>query len=363
MSVRSDPPKSTLIPWHNTGRPWSRIHIDFAGPTDNNYYFIVTDSFSKWPEVFRRKTITSKFSVSTLREVFARFGLPDVIVSDNGTQFTSCVFQDFVNQNGIRHIATAVAHPASNGAAERSVGSFKNGLKAALLYQKSQSRSVNVDMILQRYLFDYRITPHITTGETPSKLMFGRVVKNRFDLMRPLTTENRADKMVESQIKNFRGRRDESSDLNNEVMVRDYTNTSHKQWASAKIHEVLGPRNYLCKLTNGKIVKRHVNQIIRCKKNYIEPIQNDSNSTHVNQQNCNKVKIPIDYKAIVGKQPDATTQNIVNEEISNEIELDGCLPALFENVTVPAPVKNCNVSATPTGRPKRKIVPPKRLDL
>lgn len=70
--------------------------------------------------------------MNKLREVFARFGLPDTIVSDNGTQFTSELFQDFIRQNKIKNVTTAPAHPATNGAAENCVRSFKNGISAAL---------------------------------------------------------------------------------------------------------------------------------------------------------------------------------------------------------------------------------------
>lgn len=96
LSVRPDPPKALLIPWESSGKSWSRIHVDFAGPMDSNFYFVFTDSYSKWVEIFRTKSITTEFTVSKFREVFSRFGLVDTIVSDNGSQFTSKVFKEFI---------------------------------------------------------------------------------------------------------------------------------------------------------------------------------------------------------------------------------------------------------------------------
>lgn len=70
--------------------------MDFAGPIKNYYFFIVIDSYSKWVEDFKTKDITSNFVITKLREIFCRFGIPRMIVSDNGRQFVSSDFQNFV---------------------------------------------------------------------------------------------------------------------------------------------------------------------------------------------------------------------------------------------------------------------------
>ena len=44
-------PPTTFKPWSKTEQPWSRIHVDFAGPLEDFYYLIVVDSYSKWPEI------------------------------------------------------------------------------------------------------------------------------------------------------------------------------------------------------------------------------------------------------------------------------------------------------------------------
>ena len=72
---------------------------------------------------------TSNATVEKLQTVFATHGLPEVIVSDNGTAFTSEEFALFVQRNGIRHLTSAPYHPASNGLAERAVQTLKSALK------------------------------------------------------------------------------------------------------------------------------------------------------------------------------------------------------------------------------------------
>lgn len=66
--------------------PWSRIHIDYAGPKDDYYYFIIIDAYSGWPEIFVSKNApTSTSTIDAIKRVFSRFGLPLTIASENAT--------------------------------------------------------------------------------------------------------------------------------------------------------------------------------------------------------------------------------------------------------------------------------------
>ena len=87
IAAKASPVKFT--PWPKTDRPWLRLDIDFAGPIKGHNYLIVVDSFSKWPEMMKRKISTYSGTNRFLHELFSRFGIPDNIVSDNGTQFTA----------------------------------------------------------------------------------------------------------------------------------------------------------------------------------------------------------------------------------------------------------------------------------
>lgn len=149
QKTQESPEKSPLIPWVPTESAWKRIHIDFCGPINSFYLFIVIDSFSKWVEVFKTKEITSSFAIKKIREVICRFGLFDTLVSDNGRQFTSSEFRNFRKKNGIRHIFTAPGHPATNGQAENFVKALKKSLYANL----SSNNKVEFDTALHRTLY------------------------------------------------------------------------------------------------------------------------------------------------------------------------------------------------------------------
>ena len=101
-------------------------------------------------------TSTSSATVEKLRITFATNGLPEVVVTDNGSNFVNREFEDFLKQNGIRHIRTAPYHPASNGMTERAVQTFKEGMK--------KMNGGSVETRVSRFLARYRITPQTSAG-------------------------------------------------------------------------------------------------------------------------------------------------------------------------------------------------------
>jgi len=90
--------------------------------------------------------------VAILRKLCAQHGVPETIVSDNGTQFTSHEFREFCKANAFIHILSPPYHPQSNGRAERFVDTFKRDL----LKLRGEG---DVDKILDTFLMAYRTTP------------------------------------------------------------------------------------------------------------------------------------------------------------------------------------------------------------
>ena len=115
---RKSPPVAPSYPWAWPDRPWSRIHIDYAGPIEGKMFLVVVDVHSKWLDVHMTSSTTTSATLELLRRSFATLGLPEVVVSDNAANFTSEEFSSFMKKNGIKHIRTPPYHPASNGVAE-----------------------------------------------------------------------------------------------------------------------------------------------------------------------------------------------------------------------------------------------------
>ena len=99
QSVRNAPSTTYLHPWAWPDGPWKRVHVDFAGPFQGSMFMVLVDAYSKWLEVVPMASTTTEKTLEVLRGMFARYGLPDQIVSDNGPQFTSTEFDVFMKRN------------------------------------------------------------------------------------------------------------------------------------------------------------------------------------------------------------------------------------------------------------------------
>ena len=116
-------PKGPVKSWEWPEKPWTRLHIDHAGPLEGKTLLIGVDAHSKWIDAH---VVSSTAAINKLRTTFSIHGLPQTIVSDNGSVFK---FQEFLRQNGIEHVRSPPYHPSSNGLAERAVQTVKEGLK------------------------------------------------------------------------------------------------------------------------------------------------------------------------------------------------------------------------------------------
>ena len=254
QSTRHRPPPAPLHPWEWPERPWSRLHADYAGPFLGKMFLIVVDAYSKWLEVIPVSSATSLSTIEQFRSLFSVHGLPEVLVTDNGTVFTSSEFEDFMKRNGIRHVKSAPYHPASNGQAERAVQTFKENMK------KQSKDSLNTR--IARFLFSYRITPHTTTGTSPAELLFGRLPRSHLDLLKPTLAE-RVHKKQERQKENHDiHSKERKFHIGDAVFICDFPDRKH--WLSGKITSVQGPCSYLIELEDGRVVRRHVDHIRAC---------------------------------------------------------------------------------------------------
>ena len=262
------PPKASLHPWEWPSAPWERIHIDFAGPFLGHMFLIAVDAHSKWPEGHVMNTITASKTIDVLRQIFAQFGVVKQIISDNGMTFTSAEFQNFVKNNGIIHKTSAPWHPATQGLVERFVQTFKQAMKSALTDGGSLNQKITC------FLLQYRNAVHATTNESPAKLLLGRQLRSRLDLIKP----NIRDTVEKKQFEAFtEPKRSQFSEGEN-VMVRDYRENTNK-WTDAKITEKSGLLSY--KVTTGDQGKwrRHADQMVRTS---VEPTRPSENTSDVN---------------------------------------------------------------------------------
>lgn len=89
------PKEAPLYRWQWPGQPPSRLHIDYAGPNKGHVYLVVIDVHIKWMDVHIMKSTSSPATIEKLREIFTTHGLPDDIVNNNGSSFTSAGIRGF----------------------------------------------------------------------------------------------------------------------------------------------------------------------------------------------------------------------------------------------------------------------------
>ena len=98
---------------------------------------MVIDAYSKWPEVIEMSTgpsgVSAARTIEELRRIFTVHGLLHQIVSDNGPQFVSDQFAQFLKQNSIKHFRSSPYHPATNGLSERFIQTLKKSLELAMM--------------------------------------------------------------------------------------------------------------------------------------------------------------------------------------------------------------------------------------
>ena len=161
--MKQDPKLTPIHPWEYPEWPWQRVHIDFAG----RMFLIVVDAYSKWLEVLEMPNTTMQTTVDQLHSAFARWGIPQQVVSDNGPQFVSQEFDQFMSVNNIKHLKSSPYHPATNGLPEHFVQMLKQALKVSKCEEKSLQQH------LASFLLQYRNARHASTETSPALLMIG----------------------------------------------------------------------------------------------------------------------------------------------------------------------------------------------
>nr|XP_021183516.2 uncharacterized protein K02A2.6-like [Helicoverpa armigera] len=101
-AVRDAPPHAPLHPWEFPLHPWHRVHADFAD-CGGTRYLIMVDAYSKWIEAIAMRKTDAQATISAMRGIFSRFGLPSLLVTDNGPPFTSQEFKTFCKKNCMKH--------------------------------------------------------------------------------------------------------------------------------------------------------------------------------------------------------------------------------------------------------------------
>lgn len=184
--------------------PWQDLACDCMGPMPTGeQLFVIVDYYSRYLEAVAIRNVTPEAIIGALEPIFARFGFPFTLKTDNASYFKSQIFQNFLEEHGIVQINSPPLWPQANGEVERQNRTLLKSLKTAEIEGKQWKKQ------LPKILLQLRSTPHASTGVTPAYMMFGREIKTKLP-------ELRADKSM----------------LDEEIRDRDWKNKLyHKEYA------------------------------------------------------------------------------------------------------------------------------------
>lgn len=242
--------KETLVPHKIPDRPWQYLFSDFFEYNQNDYLLIV-DSYSHWLEIFPVKDKTAKTVVQCCKDIFSKFGVPDIFYADNNP-YNSIHLKDFAKHWNFELEFSSPYHHQSNGLAEKYVNIAKNMLKKM---KSSQD--------LPHFLLEYRNTPLPSIGYAPSQLLLNRIVKTKM----PTTYKNLYPKIIDQEditsklINNsnkIKQKYDETAkdlpDLEKDDGILFQKNNS---WNKGKILKKYNDRSYLLKDFKGDLFRRN----------------------------------------------------------------------------------------------------------
>ena len=237
-----------LVTTPTPSRPWTHIAADVFHFNNSNW-LVTVDLFSRYLEIQRLPSLTSPAVIEKLKRLFSRLGIPDLMTTDGGTQFTSSSFSAFTKSYGFTHRITDPHTPSSNGAAERAVRTAK-----WILRQKDPHLA----------LLNYRATAVEATGYSPARLLMGRELQSRLPVAQQAVKmtwqhaqlrDGRRKRKLESTFNRRRGARTLPQLLpGDRVRIRT---EKEEHWSEpAIVMEKVSRRSYLVEL-RGSLYRRN----------------------------------------------------------------------------------------------------------
>lgn len=228
-------------------QPWKTVGSDIFF-WDGNNYVIVVDYYSSFPIIRKLSTTTSTSLVNSLRSIFAEYGVPETVISDNGPQYSSHEFAVFASKYGFKHTTSSPHFPQANGKAERYVGAVKDILTKTLQAKGDAHMA----------LLCMRTTPIGPKLPSPAELIFGRKIQANL----PTFNTYRQEDEVGDALRQLRAVEDRTPrrplpDLTPGQSVRIQDPVSKKWHPGIVETKEEEPRSYLIKKPNGAILRRN----------------------------------------------------------------------------------------------------------
>ena len=249
-------PPEPMVEKQRPSRPFQELAADFCS-YGGHQFLITVDCCTDWPEIVHMgKDTTATRLNHALLGVFSRYGVPDVIWSDQGPQFTSHTFQYLAKEWGIKHVPSSPTYPQSNGKAESAVKSMKKIIRGSWNGNQLDPNK------LARSLLQYRNTPSRRDGRSPAQKLYGQSIQDTLPAHRLAFTNSQQGHSEEPTVDNsnqlyYNQKAHPLSDIQVGTNVA-IQNTVTKRWDTYGLITHVGPhRQYHVKMTNGRTLIRN----------------------------------------------------------------------------------------------------------
>ena len=266
-----------LIPSSLPDLPWQKVGADLF-EWKGNIYLLIVDYYSRFIEIAKLSRATTEQVICHFKSIFARHGIPEVLMSDNGPQFSSKQFTEFAENYQFKHITSSPYFPQSNGEAERAVGTIK--------------RLLNKEKDPYLALLAYRSTP-LQNGFSPSELLMSRKLRTNV----PISRSQRQPKLVdasalENKDQTLKAKQKRHFDRHHgvrELSALDYGDVVWipKSETEAIVGRQVAPRSYEIVTSNGAATRRNRQDMI------LTPSSADANTSSRNSQDQKQTGEPL----------------------------------------------------------------------
>jgi hypothetical protein len=247
-----------MLPHEIPDRPWSKLGADLFELHKENYLLLV-DYYSNFFEVMKLTSTKTPTIIKHCKTTFARHGIPDVLISDNGPQFDNAEFKQFAKEWIFTHKTSSPHSPKSNGIAERTIQTLKKVLKKA--------RKEGTDLNLA--ILELRNTPRNNDFGSPAQRLFSRRTKSLLpvsdQLLKPKVVEN-----VTTNLKKERDRQKRYYDQHTASLPKlskgDHVlakTDPQANWQPAKVKKEIAPRSYLITDNNNRVLRRNRSHLMK----------------------------------------------------------------------------------------------------
>ena len=284
--MRDSPPKEPIFSHDFSPRPWSKVGADL-GYFDNRTFLVMVDYYSNYIEISKLQSQTAVCVIKEIQGIFARHGVPNQLVTDNGPQFSNAEFSLFVKKWSFQHITSSPHYPRSNGKVENAVRTIKR------LFSKCKVSGESEFMAL----LNWRNTPTEGMETSPSQRLMGRRCKTVIPCLPTLLEPRYSTRTDEQNMKRRKAKQAYYYNRNSRKRVPIVPGEmvrmrlpNQKEWSAGRCIEEVAPRSYNVQVGDS-LYRRNRNQLFATKENFSdEGVTSDTGEMSVEESSENRQK-------------------------------------------------------------------------